>query len=102
MPDFKRQATLGGPKYFHNKNKIKMADKTLGEARVRTSFNPSDDSVVQHIKERAAELINYIDQNVNAGEHIPKEGLGEFVRLKALAMTDVESAAMWAVKAATA
>lgn len=75
-----------------------MEERTLGEKRVRTSFNPSDDSVVQHIKERAAEFINYIDDNVNQ-EQKPQEG--EFLRLKALAMTAVEEAAMWAVKAAT-
>jgi hypothetical protein len=76
--------------------------KTIGEKRVRTSFNPSDQSTVQHIKERAAEFINYVDQNVNAPENYPKENLGEFVRLKALAMTAIEEGAMWAVKAATA
>lgn len=68
--------------------------KTLGEARVRASFNPSDDSKVQHIKERAAELINYINDNVEAND-------GESGRLKSLALTSVEEAAMWAVKAAT-
>ena len=72
-----------------------MQEKTLGEKRVRTSFNPSDDSKVQHIKERCAELINYINDNVEAKD-------GEAGRLKALALTTVEEAAMWAVKAATA
>lgn len=79
-----------------------MANQTLGEKRVRTTFNPSDDSKVQHLKERAAEFINYVDQNINAPDEMPRENLGEFVRLKALAMTAIEEAAMWAVKAATA
>lgn len=78
-----------------------MADKTLGEARVRTDFNVTNNGTVDVIKQKAAELINYIDQNVNAVENVPQDKLGEFVRLKALAMTDVENAAMWAVKAAT-
>lgn len=78
-----------------------MADKTLGEARVRTDFNVTNNGTVDVIKQKAAELINYIDQNVNAGENVPQDKLGELVRLKALAMTDVENAAMWAVKAAT-
>jgi hypothetical protein len=69
-------------------------EKTLGEARVRTSFNPSDDSIVQHIKERGAEFINYVNENVQAKD-------GEVGRLKALALTSIEEAAMWAVKAAT-
>lgn len=75
---------------------------TLGESRIRTTFNPNDDSKVQHIKERAAEFINYIDKNVNAPANMPQRSLGEFVRLKSLAMTAMEEAAMWAVKAATA
>lgn len=71
------------------------AIKTLGESRVRTTFNPSDDSTVQHIKERAAEFINYVNQNID-----PKDS--EVARLKALALTAIEESAMWAVKAATA
>lgn len=74
---------------------------TLGEKRVRTTFNPNDNSVVQHCKERGAEFINYINQNINAPEGLPKEELGEFIRLKSLAMTAIEEASMWAVKAAT-
>lgn len=68
--------------------------KTLGEKRVRTSFNPSDDSIVQNIKERIAEVINYVNDNVTAKD-------GEQGRLKSLALTELEAAAMWAVKAAT-
>jgi hypothetical protein len=74
-----------------------MSDQTksLGEIRVRTSFNPSDQSNVQHIKERAAEFINYVDENVDVKSN-------EGARLKTLALTSIEEAAMWAVKAATA
>lgn len=68
---------------------------TIGEKRVRTTFNPSDDSTVQHIKERSAELINYINDNVSGND--PEVG-----RLKSIALTKVEEAAMFAVKAATA
>lgn len=68
--------------------------KTLGEKRVRTSFNPSDDSIVQNIKERIAEVINYVNDNVNSVD-------GEQGRLKSLALTQLETAEMWAVKAAT-
>ena len=72
-----------------------MSMQTLGELRIRTSFNPSDDSVVQHIKERAAEFINYVDDNIKVSNT-------EVARLKALALTNIEEAAMWTVKAATA
>ena len=36
-------------------------EQTLGEKRVRTNFNPSDDSVVSQIKQKTAELINLCD-----------------------------------------
>ena len=66
---------------------------TKGEYRVGISFNPSNDSTVDKIKRAAADLIDLIE-SINAGD-------GEKARLKALAATEIESAAMWAVKAAT-
>lgn len=63
---------------------------TIGEERVRMKFNPSEDSIVDKIKQSTAELIN-------ACEMLKvKDG-----RLAALAQTTYEEAAMWAVKAAT-
>ena len=71
---------------------------TKGEYRVVTTFNPSDSSMVVRIKRQAADLIDLI-------ESIPQHPLlgcdAEVRRLKALAQTAVEEAAMWAVKAAT-
>jgi hypothetical protein len=67
---------------------------TKGEYRVGISFNPSSDPNVDEIKVRAAELIDFIEQ-------MPVKAGGEAARLKALAQTEIESAAMWAVKAAT-
>jgi hypothetical protein len=67
---------------------------TKGEQRVRTTFNPNNDSVVDQVKQKTAELINLI-------ELINKQDV-EVHRLKALAQTTYEEAAMWAVKAATA
>lgn len=71
--------------------------KTLGEKRVRTIFNPSQKDIVSEIKQKTAELINLVD----CLPHDPYEN-GEKKRLKSLAMTSYEEAAMWAVKAATA
>lgn len=69
--------------------------KTIGEARVRTEFNPSANSDVDQIKQKAAEIINLIDNlPVNA------DNPAESARLKALAMTSFETGAMWGVKAA--
>jgi hypothetical protein len=65
--------------------------QTVGEQRVRTTFNPSANGDVDVIKQKSAELINLC------------EGLkAEDPRLASLAQTAFEEAAMWAVKAATA
>lgn len=64
---------------------------TIGEQRVRTEFNPSNDSLVDQIKQKTAELINLCEDLKS------KDG-----RLASLAQTEYETAAMWAVKAATA
>lgn len=66
---------------------------TLGEYRVGINFNPSKDSMVDQIKRAAADLIDLID-TIDQPD-------GEVNRLRALAMTHVEDAAMWAVKATT-
>lgn len=84
--------------------------KTLGEQRVRTDFNVSNDDVVAAIKNKSAELINLCqairnDSAVSGPEgETPEqyhERCGEQHRLIALAQTAYEEAAMWAVKAAT-
>lgn len=66
-------------------------EQTLGQKRVRTSFNPSMENVVDEIKQRSAELIDICEQLKSKDP-----------RLAALAQTLYEEAAMWAVKAATA
>lgn len=74
--------------------------QTFGEKRIRTTFNPSDDSKVQHIKERAAEFINYINDNLNF-TFTDTQSNNEAFRLKSLALTSIEEGTMWAVKAIT-
>ena len=69
---------------------------SLGEDRVRIKFNPSDNSRVSTIKQKAAELIDLCEQGLIAGS-----ADGEQQRLWLLAQTHFEDAAMWAVKAAT-
>ena len=64
---------------------------TIGEKRVRTEFNPSKDGMIDTIKQKAAELINLVEELKD------KDG-----RLASLAQTSFEEGAMWAVKAATA
>ncbi len=73
---------------------------TKGEHRVGISFNPSSNPMVDKIKRAAADLIDLCDTIETPSGALP-EHAGEIARLKALAMTHVEDAAMWAVKAAT-
>lgn len=72
---------------------------TKGEIRVGVTFNPSGDPLVAELKAAAAQLIDLIDRIVDetdAGMPLPERR-----RLKAIAQTTAEEAAMWAVKAAT-
>lgn len=73
---------------------------SIGEDRVRTKFNPSANGIVDQIKQRTAELIDLVATVGPSQPAIEKEG--EIRRLRALAQTAYEEAAMWAVKAATA
>lgn len=73
---------------------------SLGEDRVRIKFNPSDNTLVSQIKQKSAELIDLVDRLPGPQPHDDKK-YSEFRRLMALAQTNYEDAAMWAVKAAT-
>lgn len=75
-------------------NTIEKLEPTIGEKRVRTSFNVSNDNFVDRIKLETASIINQID-SLKDGSHPEK------LRLIELAITAYEQAAMWAVKAAT-
>lgn len=66
-------------------------NKTIGELRVRTTFNPSASGIVDLIKQKSAELIDLC-------EDLKKKD----ARLASLAQTCFEEGAMWGVKAATA
>jgi hypothetical protein len=85
-------------------------EQTIGEKRVRTAFNPSQDDVVSQIKQKTAELINLLDairndevsKTYELSPEAKQELSGEKLRLISLAQTAYEEAAMWAVKAATA
>lgn len=71
-----------------------MSEMTIGEQRVRISFNVADGatkSIIDDIKHRTAELINTCEQLKTLDP-----------RLASLAQTAYEEAAMWAVKAANA
>ncbi|MGL4490535.1 MAG: DUF7681 family protein [Rhizobiaceae bacterium] len=67
---------------------------TEGEYRVGINFNPSANPAVDHIKAAAANMIDALAPIAADREH-------PGARCAAVAMTEIESAAMWAVKAIT-
>lgn len=77
---------------------MQEASLTKGEYRVGVTFNPSNNPMVDEIKSISAKFIDLIEEIPSDRE---SEVGNERGRLKALAQTDVENAAMWAVKAAT-
>ena len=70
--------------------------QTLGEYRVGVSFNPSNNPLVDEIKQLAAHFIDRV-------EYVKERQAdnSEAQRLASLAQTHAEDAAMWAVKAIT-
>lgn len=78
--------------------------QTKGQYRVGITFNPSGNEAVDEINRKAADLIDTIERHCQMDEatsHAQAAQQGEILRLKALAQTDAENAAMWAVKALT-
>lgn len=68
---------------------------TFGEKAVGLNFNPSDNKKVQEIKEQAAAFINICNDLRNEATD------NEIKRMSAVAITEAQTAQMWAVKAAT-
>lgn len=70
---------------------------TIGERKVRIKFNPSEQDIINQVKQKSAELINLVN-DWTVGEFGNQEDLEfqnkEFFRLKALAMTSYEEACM--------
>lgn len=70
-------------------------EMTFGEMAVGLSFNPSNDEAVQQLKEKAAAFIDNCNDFRNATED------GEVKRMLSVAITEAQTAQMWAVKAVT-
>ena len=71
-----------------------MTTRTLGAMRTGVGTNPHPHPSVETFKGLAAALIDAVNELDDRGDP-------EVRRLKALAMTDAESASHWATKAAT-
>jgi hypothetical protein len=77
---------------------------TFGEKAVGLTFNPSGDPIVARIKQLYAQIIDLCDderKKVNAGRITAAAQQHEAARLWSIAITEAQSAQMWAVKAAT-
>lgn len=70
-------------------------EMTYGEKAVGLTFNPSNDPKVQEVKELYAKIIDLCnDMRTEAGQ-------GEKGRLLSVAITEAQTAQMWAVKGIT-
>jgi len=72
-----------------------MSDQTFGQKAVGLSFNPSGDDAVTMVKTDAAKMIDDMN-DLRVGSDS-----GEKKRMAALAITHLQEAQMWAVKALT-
>lgn len=67
---------------------------TFGERAVGLTFNPSGDEDVAKAKQLCADFIDFCNERRDAGSPDVK-------RMMSVAITDIQSAQMWAVKAIT-
>jgi hypothetical protein len=71
---------------------------TFGEKAVGLTFNPSNDTDVDTVKRQFAAVIDMMDElRRTAGA----ANRGEMGRLASIAITEAQTAQMWAVKALT-
>lgn len=70
-------------------------DLTYGEKAVGLTFNPSGGPIVQGVKEQFALILDMLHNQREATQN------GEVKRMLSLAITEAQTAQMWAVKAAT-
>lgn len=70
-------------------------ETSFGGKAVGLKFNPSNDVHVDNVKVKCAELINSLHKCRNETED------GEKKRMYSVAITEIQTAQMWAVKAIT-
>jgi hypothetical protein len=72
---------------------------TFGEKAVGLTFNPSQNGDVDVLKKNYAKIIDHLD-DFRMG-YIERGDNPEMVRLCSIAITEAQTAQMWAVKAVT-
>lgn len=70
-------------------------EQTYGEKAVGLTFNPNGSEQVNQIKTKCAKLIDELNDCRNATKD------GEVKRMLSIAITEVQTAQMWAIKAIT-
>lgn len=70
--------------------------QTFGQKAVGISFNPSADSAVDRCKQQHANCIDQMNDLRNSSTATPEQK-----RLASIAITELQGAQMWAVKALT-
>lgn len=78
-----------------SKQPEKQPELTYGEKAVGLTFNPSNDPQVQEVKELYARIIDLINNSIDA------TAPSERARLLKIAITEAQTAQMWAVKGIT-
>lgn len=74
-----------------------MTDQTYGEQLVWLQFNPSNDDAVSVLKKSYANIIDMLQE-----ARSKSSGHSEYQRYISIAITEAQTAQMWAVKAVTA
>ena len=70
-------------------------EQTFGEKAVGLSFNPSGDDAVAQCKQEFAAVIDRMNELRNASDN------ADVKRMASVAITEAQTAQMWAVKAIT-
>jgi hypothetical protein len=70
-------------------------EMSFGEKAVGFTFNPSNDDAVSIIKQQFADIVDTLNSYRTSTEH-PEEK-----RMLSIAITEAQTAQMWAVKAVT-
>ena len=72
---------------------------TFGEAAVGLTFNPSSNGDVDALKHAYAGVIDHLNEFRKG--YVARKDNPEIVRLLSIAITEAQTAQMWAVKAVT-
>lgn len=83
------------PQFQKNEEGIVVESQTFGEKAVGLTFNPSNSGLVFQIKKSHADLIDLLQSEKYVSED------PEVKRMYSIAITELQTAQMWAVKAAT-